>query len=120
MSEVAVFEGMGRLEFATPREAWGGEASSFTPYLASDELLEYLGMEIGIGPLTLVSREHPVTGGRSLDILAETGDGRRVAIENQYGVADHDHLTRGLAYAVATEAKALVVIASTTATNSYP
>jgi len=66
---------MGRLEFTTPRNAWGGEATAFTP------------------------------------LLAETGDGRLVAIENQYKTADHDHLTRGLAYAVASECAALVLIA---------
>lgn len=102
---------MGRLEFARPREAWGGEAVSFTPLLAQPELLEYLGRETDIGPLRLVEVEYGTAGHRSLDILAETIDGRRVAIENQYGIGDHDHLTRGLAYAVATESKALVVIA---------
>lgn len=102
---------MGRLEFGTPREAWGGEAASFTPKLAQADMLEYLGRETRIGPLRLIEAEHGTAGHRSLDILAETTDGRRVAIENQYGAADHDHLTRGLAYAVATDSKALVVIA---------
>ena len=40
-----------------------------------------------------------------------TGDDRKIAIENQYGVADRDHLTRGLAYAVAVAARGLVVVA---------
>lgn len=34
-----------------------------------------------------------------------------LVIENQYGKADHDHLTRGLAYAVARGARGLIVIA---------
>ena len=102
---------MGRLEFSTPREAWGGEAVAFTPLLAAPEMLEYLGAETGIGPLHLVETEHATAGGRSLDILAETADGSSVAIENQYGVGDHDHLTRGLAYAVAAGCSILVVIA---------
>lgn len=102
---------MGRLEFATPRQAWGGEASRFTPLLGHDEMLQYLGDATGIGPLSVVEVEFATAGNRSLDILAETPDGRRVAIENQYGEGDHDHLTRGLAYAVATDAAALVVIA---------
>lgn len=33
-------------------------------------------------------------------LQAQTADERLVAIENQYGQADLDHLTRGLAYAV--------------------
>jgi hypothetical protein len=106
-----MMEKMGRLEFTTPREAWGGEATDFTPALGTREMLEYLGRETGIGPMTPVGTEVPTAGGRSLDILAETSDGRRVAIENQYSRSDHDHLTRGLAYAVATESRVLVVIA---------
>jgi len=38
-------------------------------------------------------------------------DGSEFVIENQYGRADHDHLTRGLAYAVARRARGLVVVA---------
>lgn len=102
---------MGRLEFATPRAAWGGEATHFTPLLGQAEMLEYLGDTTGIGPMIAVEVEHATANNRSLDILAETADGRRIAIENQYGVADHDHLTRGLAYAVATNSSGLVVIA---------
>jgi hypothetical protein len=47
---------MGRLEFARPRDAWGGEATSFTPLLAQSELLDYLGRETEIGPLLLIER----------------------------------------------------------------
>ena len=46
-----------------------------------------------------------------IDILARTADNRRIAIENQYTAADHDHFTRGLAYAVNLQASALVIIA---------
>lgn len=104
-------EPMGRLEFTSPKQAWGGEAEAFTPLLAQPDLLDYLGEATGIGPLTPIETEHSTAGGRSLDILAETIDGKRVSIENQYSQADHDHFTRGLAYAVATESTALVVVA---------
>lgn len=43
--------------------------------------------------------------------MAEAGDGTEFVIENQYGRADHDHLTRGLAYAVARRARGLVLVA---------
>jgi hypothetical protein len=43
--------------------------------------------------------------------VAQVEDGSEFIIENQYGRADHDHLTRGLAYAVARHAKGLVVVA---------
>jgi hypothetical protein len=51
-------DGMGRLEFTTPRAAWGGEATAFTPLLAQEDILDYLGRETGIGPLALVEVEH--------------------------------------------------------------
>lgn len=100
-------EVMGKLEFATPKEAWGGEASDFTPALA--DRLDYLGSVCGLGPLESVGVEQP-SGTRRIDVLASLDD-RKVVIENQYGSADHDHLTRGLAYAVAQEASALIVVA---------
>ncbi len=98
-----------RPEPANIREVWPGEASDFTPWLADN--LDWLDL-LGLGPLSVVGIETTLAGtGRSLDILAETPDGHRVAIENQYGQADHDHLTRGLAYAIGLDTKALVVIA---------
>lgn len=50
-------------------------------------------------------------GGRRIDIVAQGADGSEFVVENQYGRADHDHLTRGLAYAVARRARGLVVVA---------
>lgn len=94
---------------AAVREVWPGEATDFTPWLAAN--LDWLDV-LGLGPLTLVGIEVPIPGvSRNLDIFATGADGTKVAIENQYRRVDHDHLTRGLAYAVGHEAGALVVIA---------
>lgn len=88
---------------------WPLERTHFTPWLARH--LEFLD-NLGLGELSFVDVEAPLPGlGRSLDILAETADGRWIAIENQYSAIDHDHLTRGLAYGVGHEAGALIVIA---------
>ena len=99
---------------AEVRLAWPSEARDFTPWLASNlDVLDVL----GIGRLSSIGVEVTLPGtGRSLDLLAEVSDGRRVAIENQFGRADHDHMTRGIAYAVGLGAlpegvAALVVIA---------
>lgn len=98
-----------RPERVSARTVWPREAMDFTPWLGDN--LEFLD-ELGLGQLVLVEVEAQLPGlGRSLDILAETADGRRVAIENQYSAVDHDHMTRGLAYAVGHDARALVVIA---------
>jgi len=77
------------------REVWPGEARDFTPWLADN--LEALSEHLEIGEMELDSTEVEVPGGRRLDILAKDADGRNWAVENQYGEADHDHLTRALA-----------------------
>jgi hypothetical protein len=98
-----------RPERVPVRTVWPYEGADFTPWLGAN--LEFLD-DIGLGRLSLLGIEATLPGlNRSLDILAETIDGRRVAIENQYSVVDHDHLTRGLAYAVGHKASALVVVA---------
>ena len=110
-----VKEGYGNdMEFIKPeelpiREAWAREDKDFTPWLS--ENLDYLS-DLGLGDLTLLNTEVAIPGiSRRLDILAETADGKRIAIENQFNSSDHDHLTRGLAYAVGLKATALIVIA---------
>jgi len=92
------------------RTVWPSEPEHFTPWLAAN--LDLLSEALKVGNLTLSGTEHPIKGsGRYLDILAETADGEAVAIENQYGFGDHDHLTRALAYAVAVGAQTAVVVA---------
>lgn len=100
---------MAKLTYGTLSEAWKGEASDFTPLLAAQ--LDALGAEIGVELTTVGETEVSTTGGRRIDIVAPIEGGREFVIENQYGTADHDHLTRGLAYAVARRARGLIVVA---------
>jgi hypothetical protein len=100
---------MGRLTFGKLSEAWLGEARDFTPLLA--EQLDMLGDAIGVSLAQVGEVEVSSAGGRRIDIIANGADGGDFVIENQYGRADHDHLTRGLAYAVARRARGLVVVA---------
>lgn len=100
---------MARLQFGRLTEAWKGEAADFTPLLA--EQLDAVGDAIGVDLTSLGESEVQTTGGRRIDIVAQGEDGSEFVIENQYGRADHDHLTRGLAYAVARRARGLIVIA---------
>ena len=99
---------MARLQFGRLKEAWKGEASDFTPLLA--EQLDALGAEIGVDLASVGESEVQTTGGRRIDIVARGTDGSEFVVENQYDRAD-DHLTRGLAYAVARRARGLVVVA---------
>jgi len=91
------------------REVWPSESNDFTPWLANH--VEILGEHLGIGELSAEDTEVPIPGGRQLDILAEDANGAKWAIENQYGEGDHDHFTRGLAYAVALECRAVIIVA---------
>jgi hypothetical protein len=100
---------MARLQFGRLTEAWKGEASGFTPLLA--EQMDILGSTIGVDLASIGASEVLTTGGRRIDIVAQGADGSELVIENQYGRGDHDHLTRGLAYAVARGARGLVVVA---------
>lgn len=99
-----------RPEPADVRTVWPGEARDFTPWLAANP--DWLSEVLEVGPLTTVAVEKPIPGvSRYLDILMTTATGVNVAVENQYRRIDHDHLTRGLAYAVALDCRALVVVA---------
>lgn len=100
---------MARLRFGRLTEAWKGEAADFTPLLA--EQLDALGAEIGVNLASIGESEVQTTGGRRIDIVAQGDDGSEFVVENQYGKGDHDHLTRGLAYAVARRARGLIVVA---------
>ena len=88
------------------REVWPSEPRDFTPWLSRNlDLLEI--KELGV--LELEDKEVQV-GSRYLDILARASFGVLIAIENQFSRTDHDHLTRGLSYAVGKNAQYLVVI----------
>lgn len=100
---------MGRLQFGRLTEAWLGEATDFTPLLA--EQLDMIGAEIGVDLASIGTSEVLTAGGRRIDIVAQGEDGSEFVVENQYGRGDHDHLTRGLAYAVARRARGLIVVA---------
>ncbi len=92
------------------REIWPKEDADFTPWLAShiSRLGEALGIELREPAQTEVS-----VGPFKLDILAEDEEGRKVAIENQYGVTNHDHLGQSLTYAAGKDASVVVWLVET-------
>jgi len=91
------------------REEWNHEASDFTNWLAQDENLQLLGEEIGID-ISLVQTEASV-GKFSVDILAEEDNtGRKIVIENQLEITNHDHLGKIITYASGFDAEIIIWI----------
>ena len=70
-----------------------------------------LGSAVGVDLASLGESEVPTAGGRRIDIVARDDEGSEFVVENQYGRSDHDHRTRGLAYAVARRARGLIIVA---------
>ena len=76
-------------------EVWSREDTNFTPWL--EKHIDSLGDALGM-VLRAKQREAAV-GDFYLDLLAEDGEGRVVAIENQFNPTNHTHLGQLLTYA---------------------
>ncbi len=89
---------LGKLKKVELREFWKKEATDFTEWLALEENLSLLGEEIGID-IKLIQTEANV-GSFNVDILAEEENtGRKIIIENQLELTNHDHLGKLITYA---------------------
>lgn len=89
---------LGKLRKVDLRNVWKSEASDFTKWLAEEENLRLLSEEIGLD-IKLITTEAGV-GTFSADILAEEENSdRKIIIENQLNITDHDHLGKLLTYA---------------------
>lgn len=100
---------VGRLEEVPVQDVWPGEATDFTPWLASnlDELALALSLDLD---LDLVETEKAV-GSFKADMLLRTVDDEAVVVENMYGTSDHDHLGKLLTYAAGLDATHAILIA---------
>lgn len=101
---------LGRLERVDPRTIWKGEASNFTPWLASDVNLALLGDTIGID-LEVDAIEKNVGPFRADILCKDVSNDSWVLIENQMEKTDHVHLGQLLTYAASLKAVTIVRIA---------
>lgn len=100
---------LGKLKKVELREAWKHEANNFTNWLAQEENLRLLGDEIGFD-IKLVQTEAAV-GSFNVDILAEEeSTGKKIIVENQLEITNHDHLGKIITYASGYDAKVIVWI----------
>ena len=91
------------------RKVWNHEANDFTTWLSEKENLALLSDEIGIDIL-LIETEASV-GKFNVDILAEEENtGKKIVIENQLEITDHDHLGKTITYASGYDAEIIIWI----------
>ncbi len=102
---------LGRLQRVELRQAWFGEASDFTPWLALPENITLLAEAIGI-ELEVDSYEKNVGPFRADILCRDTLTSHYVLIENQLERTDHMHLGQLLTYAAGLEAVTIVWVAS--------
>jgi hypothetical protein len=100
---------LGRIVQVDLRKAWNHEATDFTNWLAAEENISLLSDEVGID-LKVLQTEASV-GKFNVDILAEEENtGRKIIIENQLEVTNHDHLGKIITYASGFDAEIVIWI----------
>ena len=100
---------LGRLKKVKLRTAWQNEARDFTVWLSQEENLSLLSDEIGVD-IKLIQTEANV-GNFNVDILAEEENtGKKIIIENQLEMTNHDHLGKVVTYASGHDAEIIIWI----------
>lgn len=102
---------LGRLTRVELREAWQGEATYFTPWLAQPDNISLLGDAIGV-ELEVESQEKNVGPFRADILCKDTVSNHYVLIENQLERTDHTHMGQLITYAAGLEAVTIVWVAS--------
>jgi hypothetical protein len=99
----------GELEEVDPRSVFQRDGAGFADWLAVN--LDQLAKELGVSGLREVGRDVGV-GSFSVDVLAQTDRGRRVAITTQLEPSDHPHLGQMITFAAGLDVAAVVWIAT--------
>jgi hypothetical protein len=98
---------LGELEEVDVRTVFQHDGGGFSGWLAGN--LDKLAKELGIAGLREVGRDIGV-GSFTVDILAQTDKGRRVAITNQLDSSDHMHLGQVVTFAAGLDLSAVIWI----------
>ena len=96
---------LGELEEVDVRAVFAHDGDGFSNWLAAN--LDRLAKELGISGLRDVGRDIGV-GSFTVDILAQTDKGRRVAITNQLEASDHMHLGQVVTFAAGLDLSAVI------------
>ena len=98
---------LAELEEVDVRAVFAHDGEGFSSWLAAN--LDRLAKELGISGLRDVGRDIGV-GSFTVDILAQTDKGRRVAITNQLEASDHMHLGQVVTFAAGLDLSAVIWI----------
>ncbi len=96
---------LGELEEVDVRTVFQRDGEGFSGWLAGN--LDRLANELGVNGLREVGRDIGV-GSFTVDILAQTDRGRRVAITNQLEATDHLHLGQVVTFAAGLDISAVI------------
>jgi len=99
---------IGKIERVSLRSMWKREDAHFTKWLADN--IDYLNEIIDLD-ISVESIEEKV-GPYRVDIFGESGDGRKIIIENQLEKTDHTHLGQLITYLVNLDVKVAIWITS--------
>lgn len=103
---------LGKLQQVPLREIWKHEEYDFSLWLAQPDNLALLSETIGIE--IIEPKAESIVGNFSADIIAEEeGSGRKILIENQLEVSNHDHLGKLFTYGSGLNAEVIVWIVKT-------
>jgi hypothetical protein len=98
---------LAELEEVDPRTVFQRDGAGFADWLADN--LDQLAKELGISGLREVGRDVGV-GSFTVDVLAQTDRGRRVAIATKLEPSDHLHLGQMITFAAGLDVSAVVWI----------
>jgi hypothetical protein len=98
---------LAELEEVDPRTVFQRDGAGFADWLAVN--LDQLAKELGVSGLREVGRDVGV-GSFTVDVLAQTDRGRRVAITTQLEPSDHPHLGQMITFAAGLDVSAIIWI----------
>ena len=101
---------LAKIEQVDLREIWESEATHFTPWLATEENINFLGEVLDL-ELKVEATEKDVGPFRADILCRDVNSDRWVLIENQLETTDHVHLGQILTYAAGLKALTVVWIA---------
>ncbi len=100
---------LGKLKKMNIRDIWAHEERDFSTWLARPENISLLSDELGV-EIDVLKNEARV-GNFNLDLLAEESNtGKKIIIENQIEMTNHDHLGKIITYASGHDANYVVWI----------